>query len=95
MKDVFEVLEPPPNGLTRLRAAMNEERKRRVMWPVLVSAAVAAVLIFVRLEPPNELVNEFTERSRSDQPVMARGDSAVEALPSSSPNVVIYRVTSW
>lgn len=96
MKHVFEVLEPPPHGLTRLRAAMDARKKQRLMWPVLVSAVVAAVLIMVKIDQPqNALVSEFDARSRVDQSVTARGDSAVEAMPSSSPDVVIYRVTSW
>ncbi|PZR08585.1 MAG: hypothetical protein DI536_24055 [Archangium gephyra] len=96
MKHVFEVLEPPPHGLTRLRAAMDERKKQRLLWPVLVSAVAAAVVVVVNVgRPPNALASEFEARARAGESVTARGASAVEALPSGSPEVVIYRVTSW
>lgn len=91
MKDVFEVLEPPPHGLTRLRAAMEERKRRPVVWPVLVAAA--AVLIIVKVEPPNTFTTELERRGQpQSEAVVARGETAVEAVPSSSSDVVIYRV---
>ena len=43
--DVFEVLEPPPHGLTRLRARLEERRATRLAWPALLAVATLAVLV--------------------------------------------------
>ncbi len=43
-RPLFEVLEPPPGGLTRLRARIGRERRRRVRrWSLAMAAAALAL----------------------------------------------------
>lgn len=98
--DVFEVLEPPPHGLTRLRARMAARRARRVLWPALVfSLAALLVLLFLPpREPPVDLRASYAASvfNARGAPVTALDGSAVavERMPSSNPQVVLYRVSS-
>lgn len=90
--ELFEVLEPPPHGLTRLRARLEERRSRRLAGPLLVLASAAAVLtvaLWPRPEAPR--VDFSAALITAPEGVTARGETAVEAQPSSNPNVVIYR----
>ncbi len=94
--ELFEVLEPPPHGLTRLRAAMEEKRRHRVMWPAVVAASAAAALLLLMPRQPDPLVSAArAELMAPADAVTGHGDTAVEALPSSTPGVVIYRVATW
>ncbi len=45
MIDPFEDLQPPPGGLTRLRAHI--ERPRRPLWPVGATLLVAATALWL------------------------------------------------
>jgi hypothetical protein len=44
-RPLFETLDPPPGGLTRLRTRIRKERRRRVRNRSLVTAAAAVVLV--------------------------------------------------
>jgi hypothetical protein len=103
-EEIFEVLEPPPYGWTRLEARLSERRGAR--WPLAVAAvalAAASLLIAVVLAwPRTQAVDLSVEISRSsaaasfglgeDTRTLAVRTGAAEALPSSDPNVVLYRV---
>jgi len=93
--EVFEVLEPPPHGLTRLRARMEERRARRFAWPVLVTASAVAVLAVVfwpRAEGPRV---DFTAQLEAMKVETATGlgQTALEPLVSQNAGVVLYRVS--
>ncbi len=96
--EVFEVLEPPPHGLTRLRARMNERRASRAVWRALaVSAAV--VLAGVVLWPRQQVrAPDFTAYlaglTATGAPVEGRGETAVELLASRNAEVVVYRAST-
>jgi hypothetical protein len=94
-RDVFEPLEPPPHGLTRLRAGMEERRARRVLWPVLATSlavAVLAVVLWPREETPRvDFSAAVTAMTSTSAPVQALGETGVEPLRSSNPDVVVYR----
>lgn len=55
-EDVFATIEPPPGGLTRLRARLDERNEpARFPWRVRVAwivAATAGVAIVLQLAPP-------------------------------------------
>lgn len=97
--EVFEVLEPPPHGLTRLRARMAARRARRVLGPALVGSLAA--LLVVLFFPRDEAVDLRASYAASvfnagGPPVTALDGSAVavERMPSSNPQVVLYRISS-
>ncbi|MDP1829401.1 MAG: hypothetical protein Q8L48_39410 [Archangium sp.] len=96
--DVFEVLEPPPHGLTRLRGKLASRRVNRVLWPALVMAVAAAlVLFFIPREAPVDLRQRLVGGvfgPGSGPPVSALDGRALglERLPSGNPQVVVYRV---
>lgn len=97
--ELFEVLEPPPHGLTRLRARLAARRARRLLWPALVSSLAALlVVLFVPREQPVDLRAALADSvfGAEGPPVSALDGSAlaVERLPSSNPQVVLYRVAS-
>lgn len=93
--DVFEVLTPPPHGLTRLRARMAERSAVRWIRPVLaVSLAVSAVVVLLVPRGDDSLALEARAMTQAGAAVTARGDTAVEPMVSTNPGVVLYRVTA-
>jgi hypothetical protein len=50
----LRVIEPPPGGLARLRAALDAEprRERRRRWLLAATAAAAAAIVVVLVAPP-------------------------------------------
>lgn len=93
--EVFEVLEPPAHGLTRLRARMEERRARRFAWPVLVgvsAVAVLAVVFWPRTEVPRV---DFTAQvaAMKVETATGLGRTALEPLVSQNAGVVLYRVS--
>jgi hypothetical protein len=93
--DVFEPLEPPPHGWTRMKARLGERRARR--WPIAVAAAAAVVLAVLLPKPgprPGSDVEAALRGAMLDVPGeplrVKRG--AAQRLPSSDPNVLFYRV---
>jgi hypothetical protein len=104
-EEIFDVLEPPPYGWTRLEARLSERRGARwpLALPAVALAATASLLIAVVLAwPRTQAVDLSVEISRSsaaasfglgeDTRTLAVRTGAAEALPSSDPNVVLYRV---
>jgi hypothetical protein len=93
--ELFEVLEPPPHGLTRLRAKLASRRANRLVWPALVTAVAAAVALLVFL-PRGEAPVDFRAAlvMESGPPVSALDGQSLglERLPSGNPKVVLYRV---
>lgn len=102
--ELFEAREPPPHGLTRLRARMEERRHSRALRrTVLALATVAGTLLLVVAWPrtqsnvPNV---DFTPNVAAmgalpnGADVMALGDTAIEPMRSTNPNVVIVRAMS-
>ncbi len=87
-EELFEVMEPPPHGLTRLRGKMASRRASRLLWPALVTAfAAAAVLLLVpRGEAPADLSTPFAHHLLGEGagPVVSALDTqrlAVEQMP--------------
>src|SRR5262245_30588329 len=108
---LFELLEPPPGGVERMRARFAEQERPRVGFavPVFGVAAVAVLAVLIALlprpeEPPVVVDNSILAAPEPDRllgrqsaPVplsVERGDQRVqvEELPSSDPQVRIYRV---
>lgn len=110
-ESLFELLEPPPGGVERMRARLAEPaRERRGLW--LATSSVVALGALVALLAV--LSTEMRGRSAGDNPILAapeldrllgRPTRAVpltverdgrtlqtEELPSSDPQVRIYRV---
>ena len=101
--ELFEVLEPPPHGLTRLRARMAARRANRLLRPALALAFAAAVaLLLVPREAPVDLsadlraslTGSLVGLGSDGAPVAALDGRSlgVERLPSGNPKVVLYRV---
>src|ERR1700722_3640214 len=104
-EDAFEQLEPPPGGLTRLRAAMAERPPRRwLRWALASELAVVSLLALAQLGriawPPSDLGRQFRAalpEHHSREPVALRGDDESTALlrvPTENPKVVFYWVAS-
>lgn len=108
---LFELLEPPPGGVERMRARFAEPAQARVGFavPAFGVAAVAVLAVLVALlphpdAPPAVVANSLLAAPELDRllgrqsaPVplsVERGDQRVqvEELPSSDPQVRIYRV---
>ena len=108
---LFELLEPPPGGVERMRARLAEPARPRVRFGVPafgVAAVVVLVALIVRLPsaPEHAAVVDNTILAapeldrllgRQSAPVplsVDRDDQRVqiEELPSSDPQVRIYRV---
>lgn len=94
-REVFEQLEPPPFGLERLRARLETERSKAPRL-VLVASAVAAVLVAVLWPRPEaiDLTASLGLASTVEVAPLDPGTTAVLALPSSNPDVVLVRVSS-
>ena len=100
--NVFEPIEPPPGGLTRLRVSMSEPRRPFRWSPVLAGALAVALLCVGRawiLTRDNvDLVAEmrdsiFSETANAEPVALGRGQpAALQRLPSGNPQVVLYRV---
>jgi hypothetical protein len=99
-EEIFEAMEPPPYGWTRLEARLNARRARR--WPWAVVAAAALLLVTFLAWPRAAAVDVTLEIARSsaaasfglggDTRTLAVRTGAAEALPSSDANVVLYRI---
>lgn len=92
--DVFEVLEPPPHGLTRLRARLEERRAMRLAWPALLAVAALAVLVVLwprSVTPGADLQTPLTQVTATPVGVQGRDGTGVEALRSENPRVIVYR----
>jgi hypothetical protein len=109
--ELFEVLEPPPHGWTRLSTRLTEHRTP--LWrPALGAAFAVAVVVLGTLtthepepsEPPADLMAlamtepvsaETLGVHREQEPVTVYGgNAAVMRLPSSNPNVLMYRLAT-
>jgi hypothetical protein len=103
--EVFEVLEPPPHGLTRLRARMATRRATRLLRPALALAlafAAVVVLLFVPRAAPVDLTPDLRASLTGSLLGLGSGGApvtsldgraaAVERMPSGNPKVVLYRV---
>ncbi len=95
--ELFEVLDPPPGGLTRLRSRLAARSTRRRAVLSLGSALAAACLVVLWVAPretPGLVMAAQALVATSREAVEARGTTAVEAMPSSNPSVVLYRVSA-
>ncbi|MFT3712948.1 MAG: hypothetical protein QM817_35295 [Archangium sp.] len=94
-EELFEVHEPPAHGLTRLRARMQERKTSRVLRPVLAVAVLAAAVALVFWPREAREGVDFgpsvaaLESMSGD--VMGLEGTAVEAMKSSNPRVVLVR----
>lgn len=103
-EELFEVLEPPPHGLTRLRGRMATRQANRWLRPALLMAFAATMVTLLLLPRAGErdpgpqldvaLVTPWLKPEAGAPPVAALDGSrlAVERLPSANPRVVLYRV---
>jgi hypothetical protein len=99
-EELFEVIEPPPHGLTRLRGKLASRRANRWLRPALLlafAATMAVLLLVPRTSHPEvnvSLVTPLLLPERGAAPVSALDGSrlALERLPSENPKVVLYRV---
>ncbi len=95
--EVFEVIEPPPFGLERLRARMAEQRRAPTKW--VLAGALATLLLVLVWWPrtaPVDLVGAtrgfLSEPAHDVTSLDATG--AVLELPSSNPEVILARVAT-
>lgn len=96
---LFPVIEPPPGGLTRLRAAMAERRKTPA-WPPLLAGVAALLLVVVALfgSPQGHVdLAGLAERAVYDggAGTLVLTNGAALRVPSSNPRVVLYRVATF
>jgi hypothetical protein len=95
--DVFHVIEPPPNGWTRLHAQLEQRPPRRWAWALAVAAALLlAVVLWPRAhEVPVTLTRSMSAVALgfdAHGPALAALEGAAEAVPSSDPNVLLFRI---
>lgn len=90
-EELFEVLEPPPHGLTRLRARIDERRYLRVGRWLLVSAIAAAVLVVLWPRERVDLLTPAAALTQQREAVEALGDTRITPLTSTNPHVAVYR----
>lgn len=96
--EVFEVVEPPPFGLERLRARLGEQRRAPTKW-VLAGAMATLLLVLVwwPRETPVDLVgatSSFFNAPTRDVTSLDVSTGAVLELPSSNPEVILARVST-
>ena len=101
-RDVFEVLEPLPGGLTRLRAHLPKRHRSRVWAPALAAGLAAALMVVGGTwsrggEQPEDLIgavrDSVFERELAEPVTLEAGQAgALQRLPSSTPQVLLYRV---
>lgn len=95
--EVFEVIEPPPFGLERLRARMAEQRRGPTRW---VLAGAVATLVLVLVWPRTGAVDlvgatsGFLSEPTRDVTSLDTSTGAVLELPSSNPDVILARVAT-
>ena len=93
---LFEVLEPPPGGLTRLRARMAASSPLR-WWPVGAVAAGVMVVLLVALPrgPKVDLVSGSRDWFEAGAPaVLGLEGTRVVQVPTSRDDVVMAQVVS-
>jgi hypothetical protein len=103
LREVFDPLEPPPQGWARMKAQLDERRLPR--WPWALAVAAAALLLAVAVWPrprratPAEVTDVMMRSAAAlsfglapKGPTLAVIEGAAEPLPSSDPNVLLYRV---
>lgn len=107
-REVFDLLEPPPGGVERMRARFAEPARSRASFGVAalgVTAVLALAAVLVYLLPrsggaDNALVaapelDRLLGRETPPAPLTVKHDdqpAQIEELPSSDPQVRIYRV---
>jgi hypothetical protein len=98
LRDVFEILEPPPGGLSELRCQVTAERTPRGAWlGGLAVAAVAALLVVVALPRAPEPGAELAARVSCADPVLAsllcgRVDPGVAVQPAHQARMALQEV---
>lgn len=96
--EVFEVIEPPPFGLERLRARMAEQRRAPTKW--VLAGAMATLLLVIVWWPratPVDLVGAtrgFLSEPTQNVTTLDAETGAVLELPSSNPEVILARVAT-
>jgi hypothetical protein len=96
--EVFEVIEPPPFGLERLRARMAEQRRAPTRW-VLVGAVATLVLVLVWWPRTGAVdlvgaTSGFLSEPTRDVTSLDASTGGVLELPSSNPDVILARVAT-
>ncbi|MFT3843181.1 MAG: hypothetical protein QM723_39720 [Myxococcaceae bacterium] len=106
--ELFEVVEPPPYGWSRMSARLSE-RRQPVWQPALGALFAVAIVVLGTLtsrlpvQPVNLLPIALADPASAatlgidlpQEPVaVVGGNAAVIRLPSSNPQVVIYRLSS-
>lgn len=95
--EVFEVLEPPPHGLTRLDARLRERNSARLARRLALGLAMSAAAVVLTLLPRAEPELSQAARTLASVPgeaVVARGETVVQPMASSTGNVVLVRVSA-
>ena len=95
--EVFEVVEPPPFGLERLRARIAEQRRTPTRWVLVGAVATVLLLVFWPRSPAVNLVgatSSFLSEPTRDVTSLDPSTGAVLELPSSNPDVILARVAS-
>ena len=106
--ELFEPLEPPPGGLTRLRARLGE--RRAPAWrPVLVAASALAFVVVGTLtsrapqpadlysavrSDPEAAVAMGLDTPQAEPAAITGGAAGLLRLKSSNPQVVMYRLAT-
>jgi len=110
-RELFDLLEPPPGGVERMRARLAEPQRSRASFGLLALGAatvlaLAAVLAYRPAAPPRSSVadnvmvaapelDRLLGRDTPPVPLTVKHDdqpAQIEELPSSDPQVRIYRV---
>ena len=90
-RELFEVLEPPPYGWARLSARL--EARSQPRWQLALGAAFAVAMVICGTLT-SQLPRPIEPPVPSEPVAIVGGGAALLRLPSSNPNVVLYRLAS-
>lgn len=101
--ELFEVVEPPPFGLSRLRRALVVRQAAAVRRWVLAGAAACGLVALAAWQArPSVDASEVTRDAWAawrgvqgqTEPARGLGETALLRLPSARPDVAVYRVAA-
>ena len=92
-RELFELLEPPPGGVERMRARFAKPARSRASFGLAAFGAAAAAAALALVAAPE--LDRLLGRDTPPVPLTVKRDDQrvqIEELPSTDPQVRIYRM---